>query len=219
MRPTTAFCLLLTLVLPLAAQDNQAPAPGKPPAPAPPAPAENPAAPAENPAAPPAPPENPAAPAENPAAPPAPPENPANPAGPPAPAPVPAPPGLVPPVPGDNPANPDPQDPVPGRALVAGPNAPDPNLPAQLNAANLNGQDIAELYHTYTGKKVLVSQEASAAEVSFIVPGQMTYAEAATVIEKRLVMEGLEIIPDDDDPSFVKLVLANSQTSGPKPLG
>ncbi len=219
MRPTTAFCLLLTLVLPLAAQDNQAPAPGKPPAPAPPAPAENPAAPAENPAAPPAPPENPAAPAENPAAPPALPENPANPAGPPAPAPVPAPPGLVPPVPGDNPANPDPQDPVPGRALVAGPNAPDPNLPAQLNAANLNGQDIADLYHTYTGKKVLVSQEASAAEVSFIVPGQMTYAEAATVIEKRLVMEGLEIIPDDDDPSFVKLVLANSQTSGPKPLG
>ncbi len=47
----------------------------------------------------------------------------------------------------------------------------------------------------------------------------MTYAEAAMVIEKRLVMEGLEIVPDDDDPSFVKLVLANSQTSGPKPLG
>ena len=99
------------------------------------------------------------------------------------------------------------------------PNAPDPNQPAQLNAANLNGQDIADLYFTYTGKKVLVSQEASAAEVSFIVPGQMTYAEAAMVIEKRLVMEGLEIVPDDDDPSFVKLVLANSQTSGPKPLG
>ncbi|MDP7107582.1 MAG: hypothetical protein QGH41_10915, partial [Roseibacillus sp.] len=102
---------------------------------------------------------------------------------------------------------------------MAAPNAPDPNLPAQLNAANLNGQDIADLYHTYTGKKVLVSQEASGAEVSFIVPGQMTYAEAARVIEKRLVMEGLEIIPDDDDASFVKLVLANSQTSGPKPLG
>ena len=232
MRPTTAFCLLLTLALPLAAQDNKAPAPGKPPVPAPAAPAENPAAPAENPAAPPAPPapaENPAAPVENPAAPPAPAapaENPAapveeidNPVDPPAPAPVPAPPGLVPPVPGDNPANPEPQDPLPGRAPVAAPNAPDPNLPAQLNAANLNGQDIADLYHTYTGRKVLVSQEASAAEVSFIVPGQMTYAEAAKVIEKRLVMEGLEIIPDDDDPSFVKLVLANSQTSGPKPLG
>ncbi len=223
MRPTTAFCLLLTLVLPLAAQDNQAPAPGKPPAPAPAVPAEKPAVPAENPAAPA---ENPAAPAEKPAAPaekPAvPAENPANPAAPPAPAPVPAPPGLVPPVPGENPANPanpEPQDPVPGRAPVAAPNAPDPNLPAQLNAANLNGQDIADLYHTYTGKKVLVSQEASGAEVSFIVPGQMTYAEAARVIEKRLVMEGLEIIPDDDDASFVKLVLANSQTSGPKPLG
>ena len=232
MRPTTAFCLLLTFALPLAAQENKPPAPGKPPVPAPAAPAENPAAPAENPAAPPAPPapaENPAAPVENPAAPPAPAapaenpaapvENPANPVDPPAPAPVPAPPGLVPPVPGDNPANPEPQDPLPGRAPVAAPNAPDPNLPAQLNAANLNGQDIADLYHTYTGRKVLVSQEASAAEVSFIVPGQMTYAEAAKVIEKRLVMEGLEIIPDDDDPSFVKLVLANSQTSGPKPLG
>ena len=188
MRPTIVLSLLFALMQPLAAQDNAPPAP-KPPAPA---------APAAEDAAPPV----PAAPAAEDNAPPAPPAEDAAPPAPPNP-PVPAPPGLVPPAPGENPPNPDPEDPVPGRAPAAIPNAPDPNQPAQLNAANLNGQDIADLYYTYTGKKVLVSQEASAAEVSFIVPGQMTYAEAARVIEKRLVMEGLEIVPDDDDPSFV----------------
>ena len=193
MRPIIAISLLFALLHPSMAQENDPPVP---PAPA-----------GEPPAAPPVPPA-PVAPAENPAVPA---EDPAVPAVPP--------PGLVPPVPGVNPINPEPQDPVPVKANPAIDNAPDPNQPAQLNAANLNGQDIADLYFTYTGKKVLVSQEASAAEVSFIVPGQMTYAEAARVIEKRLVMEGLEIVPDDDDPSFVKLVLANSATSGPKPLG
>lgn len=200
MRPIIAISLLFALLHPSMAQENDPPVPpapaGEPPAappvpPAPVAPAENPAVPAED----------PAVPAEDPAVPAVPP------------------PGLVPPAPGVNPINPEPQDPVPVKANPAIDNAPDPNQPAQLNAANLNGQDIADLYFTYTGKKVLVSQEASAAEVSFIVPGQMTYAEAARVIEKRLVMEGLEIVPDDDDPSFVKLVLANSATSGPKPLG
>ena len=193
MRPIIAISLLFALLPPSMAQENDPPVP---PAPA-----------GEPPAAPPVPPA-PVAPAENPVAPA---EDPAVPAVPP--------PGLVPPAPGVNPINPEPQDPVPVKANPAIDNAPDPNQPAQLNAANLNGQDIADLYFTYTGKKVLVSQEASAAEVSFIVPGQMTYAEAARVIEKRLVMEGLEIVPDDDDPSFVKLVLANSATSGPKPLG
>lgn len=199
-RPIIAISLLFALLHLSMAQENDPPAPpapaGEPPAappvpPAPVAPAENPAVPAED----------PAVPAEDPAVPAVPP------------------PGLVPPAPGVNPINPEPQDPVPVKANPPIDNAPDPNQPAQLNAANLNGQDIADLYFTYTGKKVLVSQEASAAEVSFIVPGQMTYAEAARVIEKRLVMEGLEIVPDDDDPSFVKLVLANSATSGPKPLG
>ena len=193
MRPIIAISLLFALLHPSMAQENDPPVP---PAPA-----------GEPPAAPPVPPA-PVAPAVNPAVPA---EDPAVPAVPP--------PGLVPPAPGVNPINPEPQDPVPAKANPAIDNAPDPNQPAQLNAANLNGQDIADLYFTYTGKKVLVSQEASAAEVSFIVPGQMTYAEAARVIEKRLVMEGLEIVPDDDDPSFVKLVLANSATSGPKPLG
>ena len=193
MRPIIAISLLFALLPPLMAQENDPPVP---PAPA-----------GEPPVAPPVPPA-PVAPAEAPAAPV---EDVAVPAVPP--------PGLVPPAPGVNPVNPEPQDPVPVKAKPAVDNAPDPNQPAQLNAANLNGQDIADLYFTYTGKKVLVSQEASAAEVSFIVPGQMTYAEAARVIEKRLVMEGLEIVPDDDDPSFVKLVLANSATSGPKPLG
>ena len=165
-----------------------------------------------NPPAPPAP-GNPAAPA--PAAVPAPaPENPAAPA----PAAAPALPGLVPPAPGV-PGNPDPVDPLPGGLPVAAPNVPNPNLETELNFANLDGQSIAELYHQYTGKKVLVSQEAATGEVSFIVPGQLTYAEAAKIIEKRLVMEGFSLIPDDDDPSFVKLVLSGSQGSGDKASG
>ena len=102
---------------------------------------------------------------------------------------------------------------------MAAPNVPNPNLETELNFANLDGQSIAELYHQYTGKKVLVSQEAATGEVSFIVPGQLTYAEAAKIIEKRLVMEGFSLIPDDDDPSFVKLVLSGSQGSGDKASG
>jgi type II secretion system protein D len=125
-------------------------------------------------------------------------------------------PNLIPPRPA---VNPNPNDPLPARAVVGVINAPDPNLPATLNAANLTGQDIAELYHQYTGLRVLVSQEAASGEVSFIVPGQMTYAQAARIIEKKLVMEGFEIVPDGDDPGLVKLVLANSQTSGVKALG
>ena len=127
-------------------------------------------------------------------------------------------PGLVPPAPGE-PGNPEPVDPVPGDAPVAAPNGPNPNLQTELNFANLDGQSIAELYHQYTGKKVLVSQEAATGEVSFIVPGQLTYSEAAKIIEKRLVMEGFSLIPDDDDPSFVKLVLSGSQGSGDKASG
>lgn len=135
----------------------------------------------------------------------------------PAPAPIPGGPNIVPPRPGA--VNPNPNDPPPIGVAPAIPNAPDPNTITNLNAPNLTGDLIAELYHTYTGKRILVSQEASAGEVSFVVPGKMTYAEAAKIIEKRLVMEGYSLIPDDDDPSFVKLVLTNSPTSGDKASG
>ncbi len=118
-----------------------------------------------------------------------------------------APPGVVPPVPG-NPDPAEPNDRLPGAALRP---APDPNTPTTLNAANLTGQDVADLYFQYTGKRVLVSQEASQGEISFIVPGQMTYAEASTILEKKLALEGYALIPDGDDPSLMKLVLAASQ--------
>ncbi|MFP6865685.1 MAG: secretin N-terminal domain-containing protein, partial [Roseibacillus sp.] len=181
--------LSLLLALPLVAQD-------KPPVPKPPVPA--PANPAGNPA--------------NPAADPAKPADPADPAAQPV---IPPIPGLVPPRPA---VNPDPNDPPPAPARAAIPGAPDPNLPATLNAANLTGQDVAELYHQYTGKRVLVSQEAASGEISFIVPGQMTYAQAATIIEMKLVMEGFELVHVDDDPGLMKLVLAASQ-NGVKALG
>lgn len=191
-----SIALCLFLALPLAAQDKP-PVP-KPPVPKPPVPA--PVNPANQP--------NPANPVPNPVIPAPNPANPANPA--------PPIPGLVPPRPA---VNPNPNDPLPRRVASGAINAPDPNLPATLNAANLTGQDVAELYHQYTGKRVLVSAEAASGEVSFIVPGQMTYAQAARIIEKKLVMEGFELVPDDDDEGLVKLVLANSQTSGVKALG
>jgi general secretion pathway protein D len=191
-----SIILILVLALPLAAQD-------KPPVPKPPVPVPAPVNPAAPPVDPAAPPVDPAAPPVDPAA------NPVVPAIPPIP-------NLIPPRPV---VNPNPNDPLPARAVAGVINTPDPNLPATLNAANLTGQDIAELYHQYTGLRVLVSQEAASGEVSFIVPGQMSYAQAARIIEKKLVMEGFEIVPDSDDPGLVKLVLANSQTSGVKALG
>ena len=188
--------LSLLLALPLVAQDKP-PVP-KPPVPAPANPAGNPANPANEPA-------NPANEPAKPANEPAKPADPADPAAQPV---IPPIPGLVPPRPA---ANPDPNDPPPAPARAAIPGAPDPNLPTTLNAANFTGQDVAELYHQYTGKRVLVSQEAASGEISFIVPGQMTYAQAATIIEMKLVMEGFELVHVDDDPGLMKLVLAASQ--------
>jgi hypothetical protein len=58
------------------------------------------------------------------------------------------PPGIVPPKPDEV----EPADP-PGIPAVAPlpRNLPNPNTPTTLNAANLTGQDIADLYFQYTG--------------------------------------------------------------------
>lgn len=128
-------------------------------------------------------------------------------------------PGVQPPAPNANQPNPEPNEPPPNVGVGRAPGAPNPNLPTTLNVGNFTGLDVAELYNKYTGKLVLVSQEAAAGEISFFVPGDMTYQQAATIIEKKLVMEGYALIPDEDDPNLVDLVLASSPTSGAKAQG
>ncbi len=108
-------------------------------------------------------------------------------------------PGIVPPRPGPPAANGD---------------APDPDATTSLNLLNLTGQDIADLYHKYTGKRVLVSSEAAQAEISVVVQGELTYAEAARIIEQKLHMEGFALLPKGEN--LMVLTLAASPTSGAK---
>lgn len=107
------------------------------------------------------------------------------------------------------------REPRPVRPQPKPANAPDPSSPTTLNAANLTGQEIAELYHQFTGKRVLVSEAAARAEVSFIVPGQLTYAEAAKIMEKRLVMEGFMLQRSDGLPNTLHLEIADSSKARP----
>ena len=121
------------------------------------------------------------------------------------------PPGLDPVQPGE------PVDPPPAPALANG--LPDPNAiqtPAgkRWELLNANGDGIALLYYSLTGKRVLVSYAASQAEVSLILPGPLTNAQAARFLEKKLLMEGFSL--EESGPMEVKLVLANGGTTTTK---
>lgn len=128
--------------------------------------------------------------------------------------------GVQPPAPGVGAVNVDPVEPAPRRARPRPPGAPDPNQGGvTLNMANVTGQEIASMYYTLTGLRVLVSADASAGELNLQVAGEMTNSQAATLIEKKLVMEGYELVQDRDDPYLMKLVLAAAPGNGVKQLG
>lgn len=128
--------------------------------------------------------------------------------------------GVQPPAPGGGVISPDPVEPTPRRARPRPPGAPDPNQGGvKLNMANVTGQEIATMYYTFTGLRVLVSSEAAAGELNLQVAGEMTNGQAATLIEKKLVMEGYEMVQDREDPYLMKLVIAASPTNGVRPLG
>jgi len=70
----------------------------------------------------------------------------------------------------------------------------------------MDGAVIAAHYREWTGKRIIVSNAAQAKAISFIQPGPMTYAEAAKVLQKACLLEGLVFV--DSGPNEMKLVLA-----------
>jgi general secretion pathway protein D len=82
----------------------------------------------------------------------------------------------------------------------------------------LSGNALAGLYRKYTGRRVIVSTAASAAEFSFVQEASpqdpLTYAEAAELLRKAAVLENFVFVEHPQDPNLDILTLA---TGGPRP--
>ena len=109
------------------------------------------------------------------------------------------------------------------------PPAPQAQQPAQLGDTlieepivelKLTGTALADLYRIYTGRRVIVSSAAGAAEFQFIQPASpqdpLTYSEAAELLRKTATLENFIFVPASDDPNLDYLTLA---TAGTKPQG
>lgn len=78
----------------------------------------------------------------------------------------------------------------------------------------MTGDELADLYLKFTGRRVTVSVAAAAAEFRFIQRAPMTYGEAAKLLKKAALLEGFVFIPDPLMESHDILVNAPSQ-AGP----
>ena len=87
-------------------------------------------------------------------------------------------------------------------------------FPSGLEFPNIDGHGMASLYQSATGKRVLVSSAVKDAQFSFIQSGGMTNGEVAQLVEKFLLMEGYQLIPDQRNPDIVSF-LAATQPGGP----
>jgi len=105
-------------------------------------------------------------------------------------------------------------NPVPARLLAA----PDPNQVINDNIIypKLTGDQMADLYFKYTGRRVTVSNEASVAEVRFIQQAPLTYGLAAQLLKKAALLQGFIFVPDVNLANHDVLVLA---TAGANHLG
>jgi general secretion pathway protein D len=120
---------------------------------------------------------------------------------------VPVPEGLPPAAP-----PPPARDPVPAAKLG------DTRIEEDIVEPKLSGNALAGLYRKYTGRRVIVSTAASAAEFSFVQEASpqdpLTYAEAAELLRKAAVLENFVFVEHPQDPNLDILTLA---TGGPRP--
>ena len=146
------------------------------------------------------------------------------PAAPAAPA-IPAPPGV--PVPGAVPGLPAGAPGVrpgirPGGNAAANANIPrgEQKIVEDIIEPKLTGTALAGLYRQYTGRRVIVSAAAAAAEFAFVqeasVEDPLTKAEAAELLKKAATIENFVFVPHPNDPSIDVLTLA---TGGIRPSG
>lgn len=80
----------------------------------------------------------------------------------------------------------------------------------------LTGDELADLYRRFTGRRVTVSVAASTAEFRFIQKAPMTYGEAAQLLKKAALLEGFVFVPDANMKGHDVLVVA---TGGANPKG
>ena len=115
---------------------------------------------------------------------------------------------------------PVPVPPQPGGAqpAVAGQPA-DPNtvINEDVVLPGITGENLAELYRKYTGRRVTVSVAASQAQFNFIQPAPLTYGEAAELIKKAALLEGFVFIADPLIENHDLLVFSGAAGTGPGP--
>jgi type II secretion system protein D len=89
-----------------------------------------------------------------------------------------------------------------------------------IEQLKLSGDDLADLYRKYTGRRVIVASTAAAAEFRFVQPASpqdpLTYREAAELLRKAATIESFIFVPAGDGSKLDYLTLA---TAGLKPTG
>jgi len=85
-----------------------------------------------------------------------------------------------------------------------------------LDLPHLSGNDLAELYRKYTGRRVTVSPAASATWFAFMQPASdkepLTYAKAAELLRKTAALANVVFTPDAQDPNLDIITLASEGT-------
>ena len=106
--------------------------------------------------------------------------------------------------------------PVPADAAAA--DLGDTLIHESIEQLKLSGDDLADLYRKYTGRRVIVASSAAAAEFRFVQPASpqdpLTYREAAELLKKAATIESFIFVPAGDGSKLDYLTLA---TAGLKP--
>ncbi|MES2997253.1 MAG: secretin N-terminal domain-containing protein [Verrucomicrobiota bacterium] len=117
-----------------------------------------------------------------------------------------------------------PAQPAAAAAPAAAPDVPlgETKITEDINEPKLSGESLAGLYRKYTGKRIIVTSAASAAEFKFIQPASeddpLTFDEAAALLRKAAVLEGFVFVPDSENPAIETLTLATGGVN-PKQIG
>jgi len=124
--------------------------------------------------------------------------------------------------------------PIPGGAAEPSEDEPSADLPdvqpgvprgqtkitEDINEQKLSGDALAGLYRHFTGRRVIVSAAAAAAEFKFVQEASkedpLTFAEAAELLKIAATIENFVFVPSDINPNLDILTLA---TGGIRPTG
>ncbi|MES2658291.1 MAG: secretin N-terminal domain-containing protein [Verrucomicrobiota bacterium] len=123
---------------------------------------------------------------------------------------IPAPPPGVP-IPGAIPPRPAGAPGVNQPAVIPGATLGDTKIVEDINEPKLTGNALAGLYRRYTGRRVIVSAAAAAAEFSFVqeatTQDPLTFSKAAELLKKAAMIENFVFVPDGQDKNLDFLTL------------